>query len=93
MADTLKPSSKQAIRALQAMGITVSLLTGDGVETAKAVAKEVGIDEREVWAGVSPKGKAKIVRELGEKMSRGGVAMVSLNHIFPFLFSFVGTRS
>jgi len=78
MADTLKPSSKQAIRALQAMGITVSLLTGDGTETARAVAKEVGIEESEVWAGVSPKGKAKIVKELGEKMRRGGVAMVSL---------------
>lgn len=60
------------------MGITVSLLTGDGVETARAVAKEVGIEESEVWAGVSPKGKAKIVKELVEKMRRGGVAMVSL---------------
>lgn len=78
MADTLKPSSKQAIAALQAMGITVSLLTGDGVETARAVAREVGIDQDEVWAGVSPKGKAKIVAEMGEKMMSGGVAMVSL---------------
>lgn len=76
LSDSLKPSSKQAIAALQAMGIRVSLLTGDGLETARAVAREVGIDESEVWAGVSPKGKAKIVAELGQK-GQGGVAMVS----------------
>ena len=86
MADELKPSSKQAIAALQQMGITVSLLTGDGESTARAVAREVGIDEDEVWAGVSPKGKAKIVADLGEKMRVGGVAMV---RSFPLLWVIV----
>jgi Cu+-exporting ATPase len=58
------------------MGIAVTMLTGDAEETAKAVAREVGIDEDEVYAGVSPKGKAKIVRDLMER-DNGGVAMVS----------------
>jgi Cu+-exporting ATPase len=75
LSDSLKPSSKQAIASLQAMGIIVSLLTGDAEATAKAVAREVGIDESEVWAGVSPKGKARIVADLGLK-GEGGVAMV-----------------
>lgn len=76
LADSPKPSSAHAIAALQRMGIIVTMLTGDAEETAKAVAREVGIDEDEVYAGVSPKGKAKIVRDLMER-DNGGVAMVS----------------
>ncbi|WWC73094.1 uncharacterized protein I206_107059 [Kwoniella pini CBS 10737] len=75
LADSPKPSSAHAIRALKDMGIKVTMLTGDAEVTAKAVAREVGIDENEVYAGVSPKGKAKIVSDLGLK-DGGGVAMV-----------------
>ncbi|WVR09060.1 hypothetical protein IAU60_006121 [Kwoniella sp. DSM 27419] len=75
LADAPKPSSVQAIRALKNMGIRISLLTGDAEVTARAVAREVGIDEDEVYAGVSPAGKAKIVKDLGER-DGGGVAMV-----------------
>lgn len=77
LADSPKPSSVQAIRALRAMGITVTMLTGDATVTAQAVARDVGIDEDEVYAGVSPKGKAKIVGDLMER-DGGGVAMVGL---------------
>ena len=75
LSDSPKASSMQAIKALQRMGVTVTLLTGDSRSTALAVARDVGIDSEEVYAGVSPKGKAKIVLDL---MSRGegGVAMV-----------------
>lgn len=75
LSDSPKASSIHAIKALQRMGITVTLLTGDSQATAQAVAREVGIDSEEVYAGVSPKGKAKVVRDI---MSRdvGGVAMV-----------------
>jgi Cu+-exporting ATPase len=78
LADAPKPSSARAIAALQRMGIVVTMLTGDAGETAKAVAREVGIEEEEVYAGVSPKGKAKIVRDLMER-DGGGVAMVCLH--------------
>lgn len=71
--DTPKPTSAQAVAALRGMGIKVTMLTGDSEATAKAVARAVGIDEDEVYAGVSPKGKAVIVRELSLE---GGVAMV-----------------
>jgi len=76
LSDSPKPSSAQAIRALRSMGIKITMLTGDARQTACAIAREVGIDENEVHAGVSPKGKAKIVMDLMER-DRQGVAMVS----------------
>lgn len=75
LSDSPKPSSAQAIRALREMGIAVTMLTGDAEVTAKAVAREAGIEEEEVYAGVSPKGKAKIVTDLMHREG-GGVAMV-----------------
>lgn len=74
LSDSPKATSAQAIRALKDMGIKVTMLTGDAAATAQAVARQVGIDEDEVYSGVSPKGKAKIVQDLDE--ASGGVAMV-----------------
>jgi Cu+-exporting ATPase len=75
LSDTPKPTSEQAISALRAMGVKVTMLTGDSEATARAIARAVGIDDDEVYAGVSPKGKATIVREL-DAADGGGVAMV-----------------
>lgn len=75
LADRAKPSSRQAIKALQAMGIEVCMLTGDSEATAQAIARDVGIPSHCVWSRVSPKGKAQIIQELKEKRD-GGVAMV-----------------
>lgn len=78
LSDKPKPSSAQAIRALRRMGIDVGMMTGDGMNTALAVAKQVGIRPDDVWANMSPKGKASLVTEI---MGRGGggVAMVSFD--------------
>lgn len=73
LSDAPKPTSAQAIRALRAMGLQVTLLSGDSEATTRAVARQVGIDDDDVFGGVSPKGKATIVRDL---CSQGGVAMV-----------------
>ncbi|KAG6813155.1 hypothetical protein H0H92_013561 [Tricholoma furcatifolium] len=75
LADAPKPSSKQAIKALLAMGIEVNMMTGDGKATALAIAKQVGIRPEGVWAEMSPGGKAALVSELIEKHGNG-VAMV-----------------
>ncbi|KAI0796027.1 copper P-type ATPase CtaA [Abortiporus biennis] len=75
LSDAPKASSAQAIKSLQAMGIQVSMMTGDAKGTALAVAKQVGIKPEDVWANMSPKGKASVVTELMEKFN-GGVAMV-----------------
>ncbi|NUR27054.1 MAG: copper-translocating P-type ATPase [Catenulispora sp.] len=62
VADAVKPTSAEAIRALRALGLTPVLLTGDNETVARAVAAEVGIDE--VLAEVLPVGKVEAVKKL-----------------------------
>ena len=73
--DAPKPSSKYAIRALEKMGVEVYMMTGDGQAAAHAIAQQVGIRLENVYADMSPKGKAGKVIELMEQES-GGIAMV-----------------
>ncbi|KAH9849916.1 copper P-type ATPase CtaA [Lenzites betulinus] len=75
LSDAPRPSSAYAIKVLQKMGIEVNMMTGDARATALAVAKQVGIKQENVWANMSPKGKASVITELMEKYG-GGVAMV-----------------
>jgi Cu+-exporting ATPase len=62
VADTVKPTSAEAVRRLKALGLRPVLLTGDNTATARAVAAEVGIDE--VIAEVLPSDKADVVARL-----------------------------
>ncbi|MDO4167311.1 MAG: heavy metal translocating P-type ATPase [Eubacteriales bacterium] len=71
VADVIKEDSPQAVQELQNMGIHVVMLTGDNERTAKAIGKQVGVDE--VIAGVLPDGKETVIRNL---QKRGKVAMV-----------------
>ena len=72
LADTLKPSSQQAIAELKALGLTPVLLTGDNERAAHAIAAQVGIEQ--VRAGVLPSEKAAEI----ERLQQAGetVAMV-----------------
>ncbi|MCU0105064.1 heavy metal translocating P-type ATPase [Acholeplasma vituli] len=72
IADTIKPSSKKAIQALQSKGIIVYMMTGDHAITAKSIAKEVGIEH--VIAEVLPEDKSKEVGKLKDQGYK--VAMV-----------------
>ncbi len=72
VADTVKPTSKQAIADLQAMNIQVVMLTGDHQKTAEAIRKQVGVDR--VVAEVLPQDKEREIRSLQESGRK--VAMV-----------------
>jgi Cu+-exporting ATPase len=72
VADTVKPTSRQAVEELRALGLRPVLLTGDNETTARAVAQEVGIDD--VVADVLPADKLAHVSRLQE--SGAVVAMV-----------------
>ncbi len=73
VADTIKDDSPAAIREMEDLGLRVVMLTGDNRKTAAAIAREAGIDEGNVIAGVLPDGKEAIIRDL---QKAGKVAMV-----------------
>jgi Cu+-exporting ATPase len=62
VADPIKPSTPEALKALHDAGIKVVMLTGDNKSTANAVAKKLGIDR--VEAEVLPEQKTGIVKQL-----------------------------
>jgi Cu+-exporting ATPase len=74
LADTVKPTSAEAIAELKALGITPMLLTGDNQAVAVRVAAEVGIAATDVIAGVLPSQKADAISALQARGRR--VAMV-----------------
>jgi Cu+-exporting ATPase len=71
VADPIRPSAKEAVAGLKALGLTVIMATGDNRVTAEAVARELGVDA--VHAEVLPEDKSRIVAEL-----RGGGAQVAM---------------
>jgi len=62
IADPIKPTTPEAVRALQADGVRLVMMTGDNRTTALAVAKRLGIED--VEAEVLPQDKAKVVQKL-----------------------------
>jgi Cu+-exporting ATPase len=71
VADTLKEDSVEAVRALRSMGIDVVMITGDNERTARAIARQAGIER--VLAEVLPEAKAREVERLqAEGGARGG---------------------
>lgn len=67
VADTVKSSSKEAIEELKKMDIDIYMMTGDNEKTAKAIGRQVGIDEDKIFAEVLPENKAAKVEELKVK--------------------------
>ena len=65
VADTVKPTSREAIGRLQAMGMRVLMVTGDNRATAEAIRTQVGVDE--AVAQVLPQDKEAVVRKLQQE--------------------------
>lgn len=62
VADTIKPTSREAVARLRELGLTPILLTGDNPGAARAIANQAGIED--VRAGVTPQGKLDTIRDL-----------------------------
>ncbi|KAH8597635.1 E1-E2 ATPase-domain-containing protein [Bisporella sp. PMI_857] len=62
LSDTIKESARASIAALHRMGIKTAIVTGDQRSTALAVARLVGIDSKQVHAGVTPDQKQELIR-------------------------------
>lgn len=71
VADTIKESSREAIAELHALGVASVMLTGDNVATAKAIAKQAGIDDAR--GNLLPEDKLAAIEELQKQY--GYVAM------------------
>ncbi len=71
VADTIRDDSSEAIKELQDMGISVVMITGDNERTARAIKKQINIDN--FYAEVMPDGKESIIKALKQQ---GKTAMV-----------------
>ena len=72
VADTIKETSKIAVKQLQEMKIEVFMITGDNVRTATAIAKQAGIKTSNVFAEVLPEDKANYVKKLQDRKDKNG---------------------
>jgi Cu+-exporting ATPase len=77
VADPIKPTSSDAIRALHEDGLRIVMLTGDNRTTANAVAKKLGIDE--VIAEVLPEEKGATIKRLQSEGRRVAMAGDGIN--------------
>jgi len=77
VADTLKENSKEAVEAFHRMGLEVVMLTGDNRRTAKAIARQIGIDR--VLAEVLPETKAEEIKRLQTEGKKVGMVGDGIN--------------
>lgn len=71
VADTVKPSTREAIDQLHALGVRTVMLSGDNIPTAQSIGRQVGIDR--VQAELMPQDKLNAIEEYA---AQGGVGMV-----------------
>jgi Cu2+-exporting ATPase len=76
VSDTLRPDAKTAVDKLRQMGLRVMLLSGDRLEAANAIAKQLGIANTDIMAGIPPAQKAATIQSLQCGKIKTYVAMV-----------------
>ena len=77
VADALRSTSAEAVARLKALGVRTTMISGDQEATARAIARQAGIEE--VLAGVLPEGKAAEVRGRGRDGAVVGMAGDGIN--------------
>ncbi len=77
VADTIKPSSRQAVAELVALGVTPVMLTGDNSATAKAIATQAGIAEAR--GNLLPEDKLAAIKELQQRYGPTGMTGDGIN--------------
>jgi Cu2+-exporting ATPase len=77
IADAVRPTAVEAVRALRARGVEVAMLTGDNLGTAQRIATGLGIDT--VFADVLPGDKARKVKELQAQGKKVGMVGDGVN--------------
>jgi len=77
VADTIKPESGDAVKGLHSQGLKVVMLTGDNIQTAGTIAKEVDIDE--VVADVLPEEKSRKIKEIQDRGEKVGMVGDGIN--------------
>ncbi|MDR6925092.1 MULTISPECIES: heavy metal translocating P-type ATPase [unclassified Pseudomonas] len=77
VSDPIKPTSKEAVTKLKADNVKIIMATGDGLTTARAVAKEMGIEE--VHGEVKPQDKERLVADLQQHGRRVAMAGDGIN--------------
>lgn len=77
VADPIKPTTRLAVERLQANGVQVIMATGDGLTTARAVARQLGIED--VHGEVKPQDKERLVAGLQERGHRVAMAGDGIN--------------
>ncbi|HEY1091519.1 MAG TPA: heavy metal translocating P-type ATPase [Burkholderiaceae bacterium] len=77
VADTIKPSSQQAVAALKALGVTPVMLTGDNQATAEAIAAQAGIAE--VRGNLLPEDKLAAIQDLQRRLGPTGMTGDGIN--------------
>jgi P-type Cu2+ transporter len=76
VSDTLRPDAKSAVDKLRQMGLRVMMLSGDRLEAANAIAKQLGIANIDIMAGIPPAQKAATIQSLQSTKIKSYVAMV-----------------
>lgn len=83
LSDTLKPEAKRTLAALRRMGIQCGMVTGDATATARALARELGMDEEnDVYAEMSPIDKQELILQL--RRASAGTDLESGHRFSPF---------
>ncbi|MGI4778087.1 MAG: heavy metal translocating P-type ATPase [Janthinobacterium lividum] len=77
VADTIKASSMQAVAQLRKLGVVPVMLTGDNVATARAVAREAGIDDAR--GALLPEDKLSAIKEMRQRYGPTGMAGDGIN--------------